>query len=55
MHDLTEDFEGGGWVFVKICRGKPWPGKIHMNADSVGQGQVIDTRSPAVYILDICV
>jgi hypothetical protein len=54
MRSSTKDFEGRGQVFVKIHWGRLWPGENHINANSVGQGQAIDTCSPAVYIKNIC-
>ena len=47
----TKDFEGSGQVFVKIHWG---PRENHINANHVGQEQVIDICLPELYIRYIC-
>jgi hypothetical protein len=54
MHSPTEDFKSRWWVFVEIRQGRSWPRENHIDANSIGQGLAIDTRSPAVYIRYIC-
>ena len=50
MCSFVGDFEGGGWVLVKIHRGRSQPGDNHMNANSIGLREVIDTCSPGADI-----